>query len=203
MKKIAYSLLSIALLLCPPLLVAQGTSTTHYYLYEFTTEYGNAAVIFEINSDNPTSPGSEFSEVTIDQLHNKGYQSPGEYETNACVYDGFTDPQTFWSGGSWIDTIHLPSGGKRVVCGSKTARNLWEGPGPLYVACSTYSMVVLPFRGPRSCVFAREHSTWGYYTKIAVPFDYSQLYTIVWEQKGRHHTGNPNNMRYSRATVRF
>jgi hypothetical protein len=48
------------------LLVAQGTSTVHYYLYEFGTEEGDTgACIVEIQSDSvEVPPDLKFKEVT-------------------------------------------------------------------------------------------------------------------------------------------
>mgnify|MGYP000530727153 CR=1 FL=1 len=51
----------------------------YYYLYEYTAVSPKEAVILEMQSDNPTPPGSEFTPVTVEQLHEKGYQTPSEY----------------------------------------------------------------------------------------------------------------------------
>ncbi len=57
-----------------------------YYLYESTDENGNPiAIIVEIMGDNPSSPGNEFTKVTIDELHNKGYRTPSESEADAQI----------------------------------------------------------------------------------------------------------------------
>ncbi len=69
-----------SLLIAPPLLVAQGTSTVHYYLYEYQDEEGNPeASIIEIHSETVEyPPDPEYVEVTQEQLHQRGYFTAAE-----------------------------------------------------------------------------------------------------------------------------
>jgi len=111
------------------MLVAQGTSTVHYYLYEYTDEEGNPhAVIFEDYSVDSESPGPEFVEVTIEQLHQRGYLTASErlaQTPNATIdthtYGGFKAESWFVG---WIDQR---TGKKKYDSGGKTTRpNLGE-----------------------------------------------------------------------------
>jgi hypothetical protein len=132
------SLLAIIALLIPPLLVAQGTSTVHYYLYEFGTEEGDTgACIVEIYSDSASSPGPEFTEVTIEQLHSAGYLTYGEQVQLTPHYN--IDLVSYASGfiaTSWTETIsappNRPQSKKYTWCGSKTLR---PNSGPWYLYC--------------------------------------------------------------------
>jgi hypothetical protein len=195
MSRIALSLMATLFFLFGSL----NAQEVHYYLYEYTTDDGKAAIILEVASDNPTSPGSEFSEVTADQLHEKGYKTPSESESSADVIDEFEDTEMNWGGSSWIDKGYKNNNTtKWVVCGSKTSRSFFEGPGTLFVACTTYRAPWNP-PGPQRPVFIREYTTWGYWTKLTYPYDYSASRTYWWLQKGRHHIGDPSRMRYTSA----
>jgi hypothetical protein len=69
----------LTLLFTPPLLlVAQGTSTAHYYIYESGSEEDSVVCIIEIYGQPEGSPGPEFEEVTLDELHARGYLTCAE-----------------------------------------------------------------------------------------------------------------------------
>ncbi|MEO0023157.1 MAG: hypothetical protein ABIJ93_04790 [candidate division WOR-3 bacterium] len=107
----------------------------HYYLYEFGTEEGDTgACIVEIYSDSAQSPGPEFEEITLDELHARGYLSHDELwqlYTPESVSVGNT-PFGF-EAVSWAKQIPPRHPGKiRVWAGSKTMRPY---SGPWYVHC--------------------------------------------------------------------
>jgi hypothetical protein len=56
----------------------------HYYLYEYTDEEGNpAALCVEFHSDSVEfPPGDEFEEITVEELHQKGYLTSDEQLAN-------------------------------------------------------------------------------------------------------------------------
>ncbi len=121
----------------PPLLVAQGTSTVHYYLYEFGTEDGDTgACIVEIYSDSASSPGPEFTEVTLEQLHNAGYLTYAEQVQLTPHYNIDSNFNNGFIAASWAETIppppNRPPRKKYTWCGSKTWR---PNNGPFYLYC--------------------------------------------------------------------
>lgn len=167
----------------------------YYYLYEYTDNDGNkVAIIFEINTDStPQSPGSEFTEVTSNELEQKGYETPSETERTADDKDIHDLSGYGWS--SYFKHGTTPTNYKWAICGSKTSR-AWYNPGTLFVACTTYRWVH-PV-GPRRPVYIDQYQTWGYYTYLEYYQEYRNV-TYGWLQKGRHHWGDPNGMRYSSA----
>ena len=105
-------------------MVAQGTSTTpvHYYLYEFGTEDGDTgACIIEIRSDSVEAPpGPEFQKLTLDQLHQKGYQSPSEQL--AQTPPEYIDTKPYSTGRIAKSWINIYWQGSKIKCysGSQT-----------------------------------------------------------------------------------
>ncbi|NPV14740.1 hypothetical protein HPY86_07395 [candidate division WOR-3 bacterium] len=197
MRNFKAALATVALCLC---FGGIAIADVYYYLYEYTINTDNAAIIIEVETNNPSSPGAEFTAVTAEQLHQKGYQTPSEYEASADVIDkdGFID----WTASSWINKGYKNGNAtKWVVCGSRTGRNFLQGPGTLFVACSTFSISYSPPPPHRALAFTKEHPTYGYYTNLTFYHEYSATKGYGWEQKGRHHIGNPNDMRYTRAYV--
>jgi hypothetical protein len=201
MSRIALSLMAILFFLFGSLNAQRVQSEDiHYYLYEYTDEDGNnAAIIFEIASDNPTSPGSEFNKVTAEQLHEKGYRTPTESENEAEVIDKGEDATLSYGWSSWVNAGSRQNNTiKWVECGSKTSRGL-ANPGWLFVGCTTYVWSG-PGHPPPRPVYVNEHLTRGWYTSLTYYREYSAGYTLYWTQKGRHHWGDPRNMRYSSAS---
>ncbi|MEO0105492.1 MAG: hypothetical protein ABIK59_05510 [candidate division WOR-3 bacterium] len=181
-----------------------ASDETFYYLYETTDSIGNKiAIIFEIRSDNPSSPGDEFLQVSKEELHNKGYLTPTESEQKAredgYIDEGYLDLDRVYGYCSWIDTGHTSTGRKWVKCGSRTSRP-WYRPGSLYVACSTFCIRWTPPQppGPPVLVYHDEHPTWGWYTSLTYYEEY--LEPRIWWQIGWHHWGNPNEKRRSFAS---
>lgn len=201
MLRIGLAMMAILFFLSGSLIAQRVQSEdTHYYLYEYTDEDGNnVAIIIEVNSENPTSPGSEFTEVTSDELHSKGYRTPSESENSADVIDRGEGPESGYNYSSWIKKGFRQNNTiKWVECGSSTSRSWYVPPGPLFVACTTYRRIAVP-PYPGGPVFIREYSTWGYYTKLTYYQEYRAGNSFFWWQHGRHHWGDPQNMKYSRA----
>jgi len=190
------------------LLIGQQISSEniHYYLYEYTNEEGNkVAIIVEIASDNPTSPGSEFNEVTIEELCAKGYQTPSESENEAEVIDKGEDEIFGYGWSSWINAGYTSQNNKWIECGSRTSRP-WYRPGSLFLRCTTYKIIYPPRPGGpiiRIVVSAHEHSTWGWYTKWVYREEYPSTRQYDWSQIGYHHWGNPQEMKISHAFRRW
>lgn len=183
-----------------------ASGDTLYYLYETVDSIGNEiAIIFEIRSDNPSSPGDEFLKVGKEELHNKGYLTPTESEQKAredgYIDEGYLDLDRVYGYCSWIDTGHTPTGMKWVRCGSRTSRP-WYNPGLMYVACSPLCALWIPSRphGPMRLVYQREHSTWGWYTSLTYYTEYSPGLRYIWWQIEWHHWVNLAERRRSFAS---
>jgi hypothetical protein len=131
MSRIGLTLISILFFFSGSLFATQQqviSQEIHYYLYEYTDRDSNkVAIIIEIASDNPTSPGPEFREVTAAELHQKGYRTPSESQQTAIIKDEHIDQGGFW--GSWVNYGNTPSYNKWVDCGSVTGYTsaCWSG----------------------------------------------------------------------------
>ncbi len=104
------------------MLVAQGTSTAHYYIYESGTEEDSVACIIEIYGEPEESPGPEFEEVTLDELHARGYLTCDEQWqiTPPDSVSKLTNESGF-EAASWVTPIP-DRNKKRVWARSKTIR---------------------------------------------------------------------------------
>lgn len=164
----------------------------HYYLYESMDENGNPiAIIVEIMGDNPSSPGNEFTKVTLEELHNKGYRTPSESEADAQI----KDEQEVTDGGysSWIYTGYR-GWDKYVECGSKTSRSVL--PGDLGLEAITYRTQLERRQRPRERVSYHYHTTWGWYTKWIYTCRYPSEDIYKWEQEGYHWFNSRRNPIY-------
>jgi len=177
----------------PPLLVAQGTSTTHYYLYEYTDEDGNPeACVIEIHSETVEDPpGSEFTEVSLEQLHQKGYlttaeqlaQTPPEYIDTKDLQGriGRSWIKLWWNGS------HIES-----YCGSQTitpfteyikVTGLWER----YIGDQLYSK-----RGPHDRVDINGTEVDIWWRGTHNPFVFNPPRYFKHHQHGWHQWGRDN-----------
>ena len=183
------------------LLAALGSAAAdslHFYINTGANGTQNVAIIGELNSTQPSGPGPGFSEVSADSLHALGLKTPSEYELDAAGEDAGSFG-TDGSYASWGTKYTTPGGKKYVVMGSRTTRFLI--PGNMFLGCSTYATGINP-QGPRSCRNWHNWSTWGWETKWCYESgEYFATQTISWTQKGRHHWGDPADMRYSSYTL--
>jgi hypothetical protein len=179
-------------------LIAQSEDI-YYYLYEYTDEDGNkVAIIIEMATDNPTSPGSEFSEVTADEIHQKGYLTPSESQKQAKIIDEHTDQAGgFW--GSYVNYGNTQDQWKWVDCGSFTGYTS-AIVGPVYVRGSTWRQDWPPPSNP-ILVYELSISRQATWVKVQYHYEYGNPVTFQWTQKGQHHWGNPNNMEHSQASA--
>ncbi|MCS7250366.1 MAG: hypothetical protein N2323_02105 [candidate division WOR-3 bacterium] len=177
-----------------PLIIFSQSSNAeniYYYLYESTDENGNPfAIIVEIWSDKPTSPGDEFKQVTVEELHNKGYRTPSESEADAQVKDEHEHTDGGYS--SWIYCGYR-NWDKYVECGSRTSRSWW--PGFLGLEATTMRQR-LDRPGPRERVSYHFWETWGYHTKWIYTCIYPSDYMYRWEQYGAHWFNSRRNPIY-------
>ncbi len=197
MSRICLALTAIFVLISG-LLIAQAVQSEdiHYYLYEYVNENGDSvAIVIEVNANNPTSPGSDFNEVTVEILHGKGLRTPSESEKLASVIDKGYDPQTDYGWCSWITADYYWTDYKRVECGSKTTRPFYA-PGFLGITAITRRW--LHPNGPMQEVSRYIYETYGYYTSLVYRTIYHRQITYTWYQNGIHWWDpGRQNVRYS------
>jgi len=109
-----------------PVQASTVISTTHYYLYEYIDEDGQPAACEVENQGtgtvSPVSPGPEFEEVTLEELHEKGYLSADEElaltpPENVNVVGGVAGLGASWLR-FWVDPLYPDL--KQHSCGSRT-----------------------------------------------------------------------------------
>ncbi|MEN9978876.1 MAG: hypothetical protein ABIK38_00825 [candidate division WOR-3 bacterium] len=95
----------------------------HYYLYEYTGAEGYPqAIIFEDYSEDSETPGAEFVEVTLEQLHQRGYLTATEQlvQHPTATIDIHSDGG--FRAESWLTTWVDNNGWKWYDGGGKTIR---------------------------------------------------------------------------------
>jgi hypothetical protein len=91
-----------------------------YYIREFGEGTDTGAVIIEIATDRPESPGPEFRETTHDELIEKGYLlTPPTIAFTDCSFGHSSDIMRTFIGGS--------TSRKKVTCQSETNRTYTLG----------------------------------------------------------------------------
>lgn len=132
MKRLTFILLATLFILSGSL-IAQKVKTleteVHYYLFEFTNREDSGAVIIEIATDQPQSPGREFTEVTLEELQQKGYYTTGPAPVFTDYSYGHSSGITRTKvGGSWDR--------RRITCESVTNRT--NTLGNMYLHAQTW-----------------------------------------------------------------
>jgi hypothetical protein len=206
MNWMSISLLLIsALLISPTRLVAQDTSTVHYFIRvnpeappaNLTEPYWTASVMAITTAETTeVIPPAGYSEVSASQLASMGYQTPEESYAEAAAQGYAVDYETDGLGKkSWINVTQVAQHLYRVQYGSATGRN--PLPGPLGLGYQSYYNGNPINDWPYPNGF---YEPWGWHTQRYRNY---LMPPGLGVQKGRHHWGNRNEVQYTQVTRRW
>ena len=173
--------------LVPTVVQAQPTTRTDYWI---NTDDSTLVEVILPDTATATPPDSgDWDEITLDDIHDLGWNSPGENESIAIVQEHYWEIPAL--GGGTVEwgwyVLGFTTNNKYTITGAGSRRNWWN-----YLPGRVYAKTVMKKEGtPVSSAYVNKGFAWEAKAQT-LPYNFPRTESHTWVDSTEHWYGGAN-----------